>query len=129
MKTLVSALLLLFSLSLWSQGIPPREEVNLDEVYSQYNLSGENVVVVIIDRGIDYRHPDFLDENGNTRLAYIFDMLDQTGSNNPYGVGTIFTRAEIDQALDNNDPPLSTDRGGHGTATTGIAAGNGSGAA
>lgn len=135
MKNLVSLGIILsvfflnFTLPSLAQGVPPREEVNLDEVYSQYNLSGEDVVVVILDRGVDYRHPDFLDENGNTRLAYIFDMIDQTGSGNPYGVGTIFTRAEIDQALDNNDPPLSTDRGGHGTATTGIAAGDGSGTA
>ncbi|MEM7086651.1 MAG: S8 family peptidase [Bacteroidota bacterium] len=130
MKTFITSILFLFiSLPILSQGVPPREEVNLDEVYAQYNLSGENVVVVIIDRGIDYRHPDFLDENGNTRLAYIYDMLDQTGAGNPYGVGTIFTQAEIDAALDNNDPPLSTDRYGHGTATNGIVAGNGTGTA
>ncbi|MEM7185656.1 MAG: S8 family peptidase [Bacteroidota bacterium] len=127
--TLLSFIMLLHVSLSFAQGIPPREEVNLDDVYAQYNLSGENVVVVILDRGIDYRHPDFLDENGNTRLAYVYDMLDPTGSGNPYGVGTIFTRAEIDEALDNNDPPLSTDRGGHGTATTGIIAGDGSGTA
>ena len=130
MKTFIATILLLgFSFQLWAQGIPPREEVNLDEVYNQYDLSGENVIVVIIDRGIDYRHPDFLDENGNTRLAYIYDMIDPTGAGNPYGVGTIFNRTEIDAALDNNDPPLSTDRYGHGTATNGIVAGNGSGTA
>ncbi len=129
-KILLSTALICFSLAVWSQGIPPREEVNLDEVYSQYGLTGENVLVVILDRGIDYRHPDFLDENGNTRLAYVYDMLDPTGAgdpDNPYGIGTIFTQAEIDQALDNGEPPLSTDRYGHGTATCGIAAGNGSG--
>jgi len=129
MKTFITTLLFigLTTFSLFSQGIPPREEVNLDDVYTQYGLSGENVVVVIIDRGIDYRHTDFLDENGNTRLAYIYDMIDPTGAGNPYGVGTIFTQAEIDTALDNNAPPLSTDRYGHGTATNGIVAGNGSG--
>ncbi|MDC8002937.1 S8 family peptidase [Aureisphaera galaxeae] len=129
-KISLSIAITCFTISLWAQGIPPRQEVNLDDVYTQYGLSGENVVVVIIDRGIDYRHPDFLDENGNTRLAYVYDMIDQTGAgdpDNPYGIGTIFDQAEIDLALDNNDPPLSTDRGGHGTATTGIAAGNGSG--
>ncbi len=132
MKSFYTLLLLFFSSFLFAQGIPPREEVNLDEVYSQYNLSGEDVLIVILDRGIDYRHPDFLDENGNTRLAYVYDMLDPTGANdpnNPYGIGTIFDRTQIDAALDNNDPPLSTDRYGHGTATFGIAAGNGSGTA
>ncbi len=133
MKKLISlAIFFLIALQAFAQGIPPRNEANLDEVYSQYGLDGENVLIVIMDRGIDYRHPDFLDENGNTRLAYIYDMIDQSGANdpdNPYGVGTIFDQAEIDAALDNNDPPLSMDRYGHGTATTGIAAGNGSGTA
>ncbi|GAB5398874.1 MAG: hypothetical protein Aureis2KO_04590 [Aureisphaera sp.] len=131
-KSLLFIAITAFIVSSWAQGIPPRQEANLDAVYSQYNLTGENVVVVIIDRGIDYRHPDFLDENGNTRLAYVYDMLDPTGAgdpDNPYGIGTIFTQAQIDQAIDNNDPPLSTDRYGHGTATSGIAAGNGSGTA
>ena len=129
-KILIVCFAFLLSIPFLGQGIPPREEVNLDEVYSQYNLSGEGVLVVILDRGIDYRHPDFIDENGNTRIAYIYDMLDPTGAgSNPYGIGTIFTQAQIDAALDNNDPPLSTDRYGHGTATTGIAAGNGSGTA
>jgi len=133
MKTILTTYtLLFFCLSVVAQGIPPRVEANLDDVYAQYNLSGEDVLIVILDRGLDYRHPDFLDSNGNTRLAYIYDMIDPTGANdpnNPYGIGTIFDRNTIDIALDNNDPPLSTDRYGHGTATTGIAAGNGSGTA
>ena len=133
MKTILTTYtLLFFYLSVVAQGIPPRVEANLDDVYAQYNLSGEDVLIVILDRGIDYRHPDFLDSNGNTRLAYIYDMIDPTGANdpnNPYGIGTIFDRNAIDIALDNNDPPLSTDRYGHGTATSGIAAGNGSGTA
>ena len=36
-------------------------------VGNEYDLSGENVVCVMMDRGIDYFHPDFIDENGNTR--------------------------------------------------------------
>jgi len=87
----------------------------------------------MIERGIDYRHPDFIDENGETRIAYIYDMIDPTGANdpnNPYGVGTIFDAIQINNALDSNlDPPLTTDRFGHGTATTGITCGNGSGTA
>ncbi|MEP0263696.1 S8 family peptidase [Dokdonia sp.] len=113
-----------------AQGIPPREEVNLDDVYTQYDLNGEAVLVIMLDRGIDYRHPDFIDENGNTRIAYIYDMIDPTGASdpeNPYGVGTIFTQDQINTSLDTGGDPLSTDRGGHGTATTGIIAGDGSG--
>jgi len=112
----------------WSQGILPRQETNLDDVEAQYDLTGEDVLIVMIDRGIDYRHPDFIDENGNTRIAYIYDMIDQTGAgNNPFGVGTIFTEAQINASLQTGGAPLSIDRGGHGTATTGIMCGNGSG--
>lgn len=125
-------LTIVFSHVLVSQGIPPREETKLDEVYDVYKLSGQGVLVVMIDRGIDYTHPAFIDENGQTRLAYIYDMIDPTGANdpnNPYGVGTIFDAVQINQSLANNDPPLSTDRFGHGTATTSIICGNGRGTA
>ncbi|WGF93155.1 S8 family peptidase [Aequorivita marisscotiae] len=130
MKNTIIFLCFLFSLQLIAQGPIPRAEVNLDEVYTQYGLSGEGVLIVMIDRGINYTHPDFIDENGNTRLAYIYDMVDPTGANdpnNPYGVGTIHNHDAINTALINNDPLLSTDRFGHGTATTGIICGNGSG--
>lgn len=129
MKKLSTILFILCCITLsFSQGIPPREEVNLNAVYAQYNLSGDGVVVVMIDRGIDYRHPDFIDENGNTRIAYIYDMIDPTGAgSNPYGIGTIFDENQINASLSGGGAPLSTDRGGHGTATTGIAAGDGSG--
>jgi minor extracellular serine protease Vpr len=119
----------LFSLS-FAQGPALRAAIRLDQAIEQYEVSGEGVVVVMLDRGIDYRHPDFIDESGNTRIAYIFDMTNDQGANdanNPYGVGTIFTRQQIDASLDAGGAPLTTDRGGHGTATTGIMVGNGSG--
>ncbi|WP_084466324.1 S8 family peptidase [Kaistella palustris] len=132
MKNTFTLLCFLCAYSLFGQGPIPRAEVNLNEVYSQYSLTGEGVLVVMIDRGIDYSHPDFIDENGDTRFAYIFDMIDQTGAgapNNPYGVGTVFDHNTINTALHSSAPPLSMDRFGHGTATTGIICGNGSGTA
>ena len=122
--------LLSIAFYLFGQGPAPRQAVNLDDVIAQYSLSGEDVLVINIDRGIDYEHPDFIDPEGNTRIAYIYDMLDPSGANdpdNPYGIGTIFDRTEIDNALDNDLPHLTNDRYGHGTATTSIAAGNGFG--
>ncbi|MFK7970512.1 MAG: S8 family peptidase [Bacteroidia bacterium] len=126
--------LLLLPLFAFSQnhGDSLRKEINLDQVYSQYNLHGEDVIVAFIERGIDYTHPDFIDDNGNTRIAYIYDMINTAGANapnNPYGVGTIFDSAQINQALRTSTALGSTDRYGHGTACTGIAAGDGSGMA
>jgi hypothetical protein len=126
---LLSFLLLGMSLLAQTQGDNLRAETRLDQVYQQYNLSGEGVIVAMIERGIDYQHPDFVDENGNTRIAYIYDMVDQAGANapnNPYGIGTIYDRAAIDQALDTGTPLATVERFGHGTACTGLAAGDGS---
>ncbi|MDX2245868.1 MAG: S8 family peptidase [Bacteroidia bacterium] len=112
-----------------TQGDNLRAETRLDQVYQQYNLTGDGAIVAMIERGIDYTHPDFIDENGKTRIAYIYDMLNTAGANdpnNPYGVGTIFTRAQIDAALASGTPLGSNDRFGHGTACTGIASGDGS---
>ncbi len=135
MKNL-SLLFLLLSIALagraQTQGDNLRAETRLDLVEQQFNLDGTGVIVAMIERGIDYTHPDFIDANGKTRLAYIYDMLNPAGANapgNPYGIGTIFTRAQIDAALTSGTPLGSTDRFGHGTACTGIAAGDGSGMA
>lgn len=86
----------------------------------------------MIDDGCEYRHPDFIDDQGQTRIAYLYDMLNPAGANhpnNPYGVGTIFTASDINASLKAGGTPIATERLGHGTSTTGIAVGNGSGVA
>lgn len=112
-----------------AQGVPSRTAAKIDKVYSTYGLSGKGVLVVMMDRGIDYRHPDFIDENGKTRLAYIYDLYDNKGANdsdNPFGVGTIYDSSEINASLQAGGTPLVNDDFGHGTATTGIMCGDGS---
>ncbi|MCB9086995.1 MAG: hypothetical protein H6628_01505 [Calditrichae bacterium] len=55
-------------------------------------------------------------------------MLDDTGANdpnNPYGIGTIYTQADIDGALLSGVRLATRDAVGHGTATAGLAGGNG----
>jgi hypothetical protein len=119
-------------LTSFSQGEPARLETKLNQVYTEYDLSGDGVILAIIDRGIDYSHPDFIDENGKTRLLYLYDMINPEGANdpnNPYGIGTIYDEDDINTALETDGPPISEDRYGHGTATAGIAGGNGSGTA
>lgn len=93
------------------------------------NLSGRGIVLACIDSGIDYRHMDFRNPDGSTRLVALWD---QTISGSPpegYFIGTEFTKEEIDRNLmsdiSQNVPPLSTDISGHGTAVMGIAGGNG----
>lgn len=95
-------------------------------------LSGEGVLIAILDSGIDYTHPDFITDNGKTRIAAIWN---QGVAGNPpegYRIGTEFTREEIDAALEKVRKGKSAyeslgtrDLSGHGTQVAGIAAGNG----
>ena len=42
----------------------------------KYGLTGEGVLVGFIDTGIDYTHPAFRDEDGNTRIDFIYDVAE-----------------------------------------------------
>ena len=105
-----------------------RSETRTDAAVSTYGVSGQNVVVAILDRGIDWKNNDFRNDDGTTRIKYIFDLTDNTGANAPgnaYGVGTIYTEAQINAALNGGTQLATRDAVGHGTTTSGIAAGNG----
>ncbi len=105
-----------------------RIETGVDKAVEALGVSGEGVIVAILDRGIDWENNDFRNSDGSTRIATIFDLSDDSGardSNNSYGRGTIYTREQIDQALFSGTRLPTRDAVGHGTTTTGIAAGNG----
>ncbi|HBZ64177.1 MAG TPA: peptidase S8 [Lachnospiraceae bacterium] len=80
------------------------------------NLTGENVLIGIIDSGIDIYHPDFRNEDGTTRIVNLWDQT----------LGQVFSEEEINAALLADDGTFpSKDLSGHGTHVAGIAAGNG----
>ena len=92
------------------------------------NLTGSGVAICVIDTGIDYQNPAFLDENGNSRILAIWDQTIQTGTP-PEGFlyGTEYTRADINRALQAENPydiVPSRDENGHGTAIASVAAGS-----
>ncbi len=104
------------------------DEINLNQVRSEFNLTGEKAIIAVFDRGIDYRHPDFINDDGSSRILAIFDLSDDTGAgaaNNPYGKGTIYDHESINNALEMGTPLSTRDASGHGTVTAGVAAGNG----
>ena len=89
-------------------------------------------MIAILDSGIDYTHPDFISENGKTRIVSIWDQGVNGEPPEGYRIGTEFTREEIDAALaevrEGGLPYESLptrDLSGHGTQVAGIAAGNG----
>ena len=105
-----------------------RSQIGVDAAVAQFGVTGSGVIVAVMDRGVDWKNADFRNVDGSTRIAYIFDLTDDTGAHavgNPYGKGTIYTRQQIDTALTQGTPLATRDAVGHGTTTTAIAAGNG----
>lgn len=93
-----------------------------------YDLTGRGTLIGIIDSGIDYTHADFRNQDGTSRILYIWDQTES--GNSPYGFrsGTEYDNYQINMALSSSQPfeaLPSNDVVGHGTAVAGIAAGNG----
>jgi subtilisin family serine protease len=88
-----------------------------------FGLSGEGVLVAIIDSGIDYRHPDFINPDGTSRMVCIWDQTLQGAPPEGFLYGTEFSNAQINSALAGGADVPHKDYAGHGTAVAGIAAG------
>jgi len=84
-------------------------------------FTGANTIVGVVDTGIDYTHPDFLDASGKTRILYIWDQMSTTGTG-PKEIEVTYG-AECDQASVTNNQCPERDVSGHGTHIAGIAAG------
>jgi len=80
-------------------------------------LSGEGVLMAVLDSGIDYHNPLFRKEDGTTRILYLLDQ----------SAGEEFTAERINLALVAGGREQayrlvpSVDVSGHGTAVAGIA--------
>ena len=119
------ALLSLLSCGVFADTVVNKDTQN-DKTFAKYGVTGKGVIVAIMDRGIDYTHPDFLNADGTTRIKMMWDMSAQNlcAAGNPAPVA--YTEAQINAALKSNTPLGERDAVGHGTVTAGIAAGNGS---
>jgi minor extracellular serine protease Vpr len=100
-----------------------------DKAFAKYGLTGKGVIVAILDRGIDYTHPDFINANGTTRIKMMWDMSNANPSLPICDPGQpapiVYTQAQINNALQTHTPLNERDAVGHGTVGAGLAAGNG----
>lgn len=103
-----------------------RQETRTDQAVQDYGVTGHGVTIAILDRGIDWGHPDFLHSDGTTRIRYALDMSGQNGCADTNPDPVEYSEAEINAALANGTSLPFRDAVGHGTATAGVAAGNGS---
>jgi subtilisin family serine protease len=108
-------------------------------------MDGTGALVGVADTGLDVTHPDFIDENGNTRVAWLLDLSapprgeypdleKQYGTTDDSGnvvAGAVWRDSDINALLSTHQGAslalLPQDEIGHGTLVTSCAAGNGLG--
>jgi len=103
-------------------------ETGADAIHDTYGEKGAGVLVAVYDTGIDFTHPDFINDDGSSRIAYLWDQTDNSGTApSGYAYGSEWSRIEITDEIDGTPAGLVTqlDLNGHGTHVAGIAAGNG----
>lgn len=92
------------------------------------SLRGKDVLIGIVDTGIEYTNNAFKNADNTTRIESIWDQTIQS-ENYPGGFfyGTEYSREQINEALNSENPydiVPSRDEKGHGTFLAGIAAGS-----
>lgn len=94
----------------------------------QLGLKGEGVLLGFVDTGIDYTNSAFRNVDGTSRIVSIWDQTIENleASQNIFYYGTEYSKEQINNALQNEDPfsiVPSKDDIGHGTMLAGIAGG------
>lgn len=100
-------------------------EVNSLEVHEGVNLpkayTGKGVIVGLIDTGLDYRHPDFLDADGKSRILAIWDQT-RSGGPVPAEIENGFGTECQSRSIEDGSCPMR-DLDGHGTHVAATMAG------
>ncbi|WP_423243771.1 S8 family peptidase [Clostridium perfringens] len=111
------------------QEVSPQETDNIATVVNNpyLGLDGSDVIVGIVDTGIDYLNKEFMREDDTSRILTIWDQKSTKKPNDSVYVGSIFTNEDINNAIksktDGKNPydiVDSRDEIGHGTKLASI---------
>ena len=88
---------------------------------------GNGTLIGIIDSGVDFKHADFRNANGTTRLVEYWDLNCVSGCTPPTGYtnGSLYNQQQINAAITSGSSTITPDEYGHGTCIAGLAGGNG----
>lgn len=100
---------------------------NIDSVHAGIaplltNYKGRNVLVGLIDFGLEWRHLDFKNSPNDSRILGLWDQNKDSVPPAGYSYGHLWTKGSIDSGYCRHPANISTS---HGTNVTGIAVGNG----
>ncbi|MDF2613672.1 MAG: peptidase and in kexin sedolisin [Clostridia bacterium] len=113
-------------------GLYAREALIESNILALHNypfgpLTGQGIIIGFVDTGIDYTNKLFKNPDNTTRILKIWDQTLTGNVPAELGYGAEFNEAEINRALQSDDPyeiVPTRDEIGHGTFLAGVAAGD-----
>lgn len=103
------------------------DNINAIKINPYLDLNGKDVLVGMVDTGIDYLNDEFIREDDTSRIVSIWDQTIQDASDQSVYIGKTYSNEEINNAIkiyrDKKDPyeiVPSKDEVGHGTQIAGI---------
>jgi len=103
------------------------DNINNIKINPYLNLNGKNVLIGIVDTGIDYLNKEFIREDDTSRIINIWDQTIQNNTDDSVYIGQIYSNEQINNAINtykNSGDPYkivpSKDEIGHGTKVAGI---------
>ncbi len=103
------------------------DNINNIKINPYLDLNGRNVLIGIVDTGIDYLNDEFMREDDTSRIVNIWDQTIANSNNEAVYIGQIYSNEQINNAIkayrNKGDPYQivpSRDEIGHGTKVAGI---------
>jgi subtilisin family serine protease len=103
------------------------DNINNIKINPYLNLTGKDVLIGIVDTGIDYLNKEFIREDDTSRIINIWDQTIENNTDDSVYIGQTYSNDQINNAINaykNNGDPYkivpSKDENGHGTKVAGI---------
>ena len=86
------------------------DNINNIKINPYLDLTGRNVLIGIVDTGIDYLNEEFIREDDTSRIINIWDQTIENNTDNSVYIGQTYSNEQINNAINayrNNEDPYS----------------------